>query len=104
QLHPEDIAENPVLVEKLRTLDTLRMSPGELVRNYPTPQMVRQMVNGQLPFPTDPDRKLMLTKLMERYEERQAKAGNDAQPPAPANVSAARPAQVLSPPDLRAFR
>src|SRR6516164_7976469 len=46
QLHPEGIAENPVLVEKLQTMDTLRMSGSELVRNYPTPQMVKQMVNG----------------------------------------------------------
>ena len=72
QLHPEGIAENPVLEEKLRTLDTLTMSGGELVRNYPTPQMVKQMVNGQVPFPTDPDRKLMLTRLVAKYEEKQA--------------------------------
>ena len=72
QLHPEGIAENPVLEEKLRTLDTLKMSGGELVRNYPTPQLVKQMVNGQVPFPTDPDRKLMLTRLVAKYEEKQA--------------------------------
>ena len=41
QLHPESIAENPVLAEKLKTLDTLQMSGNELVRNYPTPQMVK---------------------------------------------------------------
>src|SRR6266850_1664664 len=39
QLHPERIHENPVLTGKLTTLDTLNMSAGELVRNYPTPQM-----------------------------------------------------------------
>ena len=48
QLHPERIAENPVLEEKLKTLDTLEMTSEELVRNYPTPQMVRQMVDGPL--------------------------------------------------------
>src|SRR5262249_50079815 len=53
QLHPERIAENPELLEKLKVMDTLWMSGSELVRNYPTPQMVRQMVNGQMPFPTD---------------------------------------------------
>src|ERR1035438_6858733 len=51
----------------------------------PTPQMVRQMVNGQLSFPTDPDRKLMLTKLMERYEQRQAQGGDAAAAPNMAN-------------------
>ena len=85
QLHPENTPENPVLTEKLKTLDTLEMSGAELVRNYPTPQMVRQMVNGQLPFPTDPDRKLMLTKLMERYEQRQAQGGDAAAAPNMAN-------------------
>src|ERR1043166_4394814 len=53
QLHPESIAENSALLEKLKPMDTLQMSAGELVRNYPTPQMVRQMVNGQIPFPSD---------------------------------------------------
>jgi uncharacterized protein (DUF1800 family) len=101
QLHPESIAENPVLAEKLKTLDTLQMSGAELVRNYPTPQMVRQMVNGQLPFPADPDRKLMLTKLMEKFEERQAKGGDAAAP------NAANPkvlGELLTPQQIRAFR
>ena len=46
------------------------------MRNYPTPQMVRQMVNGRRPFPSDPDRKLMLTRLMEKFEQRQAEGGD----------------------------
>src|SRR5207302_8126162 len=55
QLDPERIAENPLLDAKLKTLDSLEMSGSELVRNYPTPQMVKQMVNGQRPFPADAD-------------------------------------------------
>ena len=51
QLHPEQIAENPVLLDKLKLLDTLNLSSAELVRNYPTPQMIKQMVSGQMPFP-----------------------------------------------------
>ena len=38
----------------------------------------KQMINGRLPFPTDPDRKLMLTRMVEKYEKRQA-AGGDPQ-------------------------
>ena len=102
QLHPEDITENPVLAEKLKTLDTLNMSGAELVRNYPTPQMVRQMVNGQIPFPADPDRKLMLTKLMERFEQRQAKGGDAAAAPNMANGKAL--SELLSPQQLRSLR
>jgi uncharacterized protein (DUF1800 family) len=102
QLHPERIPENPVLAEKLKTLDTLKMSGGELVRNYPTPQMVKQMVNGQLPFPSDPDRKLMLTKLLQKYEQRQAKGGDASAAPDIANGKTL--GELLGPGQLRAFR
>ncbi len=107
QLHPESIPENPVLKEKLKTLETLRMSGPELVANYPTPQMVRQMVNGQLPFPADPDRKRMLTKLMEKYEERQkagAGAGADAGKPETPAPPARGLADLLDAKTLRTFR
>ena len=106
QLHPESIAENPVLEKKLKSLDTLRMSSTELVQNYPTPQMVRQMVNGQLPFPADPDRKLMLTKLMEKYEERQKKGGDGAGIPPVPNLQGNPKAlnELLSASEIRVFR
>jgi len=35
QLHPERIPENPVLDEKLKPLETLRMAPGEIMAAYP---------------------------------------------------------------------
>jgi len=35
QLHPERISENPVLEEKLKPLETLRMQPGEIIASYP---------------------------------------------------------------------
>ena len=48
QLHPGRIPENPLLVEKLKTLDTLRLTSAELVRDYPTPQTSRQVVARDL--------------------------------------------------------
>jgi uncharacterized protein (DUF1800 family) len=78
QLHPESIAENPLLDTKLQTLDTLRMSGSEMVRNYPTPQLVRQMVQGQMPFPQDPDRKLMIQKLVAKAELKKGGANANA--------------------------
>ena len=102
QLHPERIPENPLLAEKLKTLDTLRMSGSELVRNYPTPQMVRQMVNGRLPFPSDPDRKLMLTKLMVKFEQRQGKGGDGESAPIVADGKSL--VERLGPRQRRAFR
>src|SRR5580658_8869217 len=33
QLHPEEIAENPILLDKLKIMDTLTMTSGQLVRD-----------------------------------------------------------------------
>jgi len=82
QLHPDSIPENPALAAKLRQMDTLTMSSADLVRNYPTPQMVKQMVAGQLPFPKDPDRRMLIEKLVARYEQKQG-AGATPDPDAP---------------------
>ena len=98
QLHPERIAENPVLTAKLKTLDTLEMTSAELVRNYPAPQLVRQMVNGVLPFPNDPDRRMMIQKLVARFERTQAQgAGSNA--PDPQEM-----ARLVTPAEMRTLR
>jgi uncharacterized protein (DUF1800 family) len=83
QLHPERIAENPALQDKLRYMDSLRMSSAELVRNYPTPQMVKDMVDGKTPFPEDPERRRMLQKLVARAEKKQGEDGASVAPELP---------------------
>ncbi|MDP9053245.1 MAG: DUF1800 family protein, partial [Acidobacteriota bacterium] len=72
QLHPLTIPENPVLEAKLAALDTLRMDTAELVRHYPTPRMVKAMVDGKQPFPTDPETRYMVRKLAARVERKEA--------------------------------
>jgi uncharacterized protein (DUF1800 family) len=81
QLHPERIPENPELASKLAMLDSLRMSSAELVRNYPAPQIVRQMVNGQMPFPADPERRRMIQKIAGKIEQKQGDGAANALPP-----------------------
>jgi uncharacterized protein (DUF1800 family) len=98
QLHPERIPENPVLAEKLKTLDSLRMSSSELVRNYPAPQVVRQMVNGQVPFPSDPERRRMIQKLVARAENKQGGKAEVSVPQQPALRD------LLSPEEVRSLR
>src|SRR6185369_5190277 len=49
QLNPDRIPESPVLEGKLKFMDTLSMPSDQLVQNYPTPQLVKQMVAGQIP-------------------------------------------------------
>src|ERR1039458_1859893 len=104
QLHPERIPENQVLVEKLKPFDTLTMPSDELVRSYPAPEIVRQMVAGQIPFPTDPDRRMMIQRLVARDEKRQAAGGQAAQPPPPGAPTAQPPTDPLTPPQIRALR
>ncbi|HXB68618.1 MAG TPA: DUF1800 domain-containing protein [Candidatus Acidoferrales bacterium] len=107
QLHPERLAENPVLESKLQTLDTLNMTGSEMVRNYPTPQTVRQMVQGQIPFPQDPDRKLMIQKLVARAERKQGDGSANANTNAGAitNTNAATPLRdLLTPQEAGALR
>lgn len=71
QLNPEGIPENPVLQAKLAPLDTLTMTTAELVRHYPTQQMVRLMVEGKLAWPDDPQTRYSVEKLRKRFERRE---------------------------------
>jgi uncharacterized protein (DUF1800 family) len=104
QLHPESIEESPVLLEKLKYLDTLPMSSAELVRNYPTPQMAKQMIDGRLPFPTDPERRILLTKMVEKYEKKQAAGGDPNAAPNPNMPDIKALTEVLSPAEIRSLR
>jgi len=37
QLHPEQVAENPILEARLKPLETLRMQPGDVLKEYAPP-------------------------------------------------------------------
>jgi uncharacterized protein (DUF1800 family) len=99
QLHPERIPENATLLEKLKPFDSLTMSGEELVRNYPAPQIVRQMAAGQIPFPTDPDRRLLIRKLVKRAETKQGDGAAPADAPTPQALTA-----ILTPQEIRSLR
>ncbi|MCU1262874.1 MAG: hypothetical protein JWO80_5759 [Bryobacterales bacterium] len=70
QLHPEDIAENPVLEAKMAPLDTLRMSTQEMADKYPSNQAIKAIADGRTPYPADARTQYMVTKLVERYKAR----------------------------------
>ena len=81
QLHPETIPQNPVLEAKLAPLETLRMSMMEMAERYPTPQMVKLMLDGKVPFPKDVEARYAVNKLIARNErkesaDRQGRAGD----------------------------
>ena len=77
QLHPETIAENPVLEAKLAPLDTLRMSTADIVQKYPDQQRIKGMVDGRLPLPTDPAARQAAQFAIERYKKKKAVDGGD---------------------------
>ena len=94
QLHPERIPENPVLETKLRPLDTLGMSTAKMVQSYPPPAIVKEMVQGKLPFPADPDKRMMVDRVAARIQN---KTDKDSSP-------APDLAELLPPEQLRVLR
>src|SRR3982751_4813045 len=54
QLHPEQIAEDPALEQRLRPLETLRLTPIEVWRQYPQQQSVLGAIKGKPALPDDP--------------------------------------------------
>jgi uncharacterized protein (DUF1800 family) len=98
QLHPNRIEENPVLIEKLKTFDTLTLSAEKLVREYPSPQILKQMASGQMPLPTDPDKRMMIQKRLAKYE----KEGDQQPPNAPPDPKVLR--ALLTDDEIRGLR
>jgi hypothetical protein len=95
QLHPDRIQEDEALVGKLAHLDTLRMTPEEMVAHYPPPQVIQAMAQGRLPLPTDPARRASIEKIVQRYKVQQ---GLEKAPERPKFTD------ILTPEQLRAMR
>jgi uncharacterized protein (DUF1800 family) len=52
QLHPDLVSENPALEARLKVLETLRMTPAEIIRDYKPPQGIQinsSVLNRPLP-------------------------------------------------------
>jgi uncharacterized protein (DUF1800 family) len=110
QLHPERIDDSNVEA-RLSPLRTLRMSNKELVQNFPPPPLIKAVMEGKQPMPSDPTERAIYQAQIERMEHKddvkQAKrAANSfvangtatatASPAAPANAS---PEMSASPAD-----
>ncbi len=107
QLHPERLAENPVLEAQLQVLESLHMTPLETLQHYPTQQMIRAIANGKQPMPDDLLLRASIERLITRYKVKQAEAaGLDAPAPdANADLEPVRALdEVLSPAELATAR
>jgi uncharacterized protein (DUF1800 family) len=77
QLHPDRIPHNSALEAKLAPLDTLRLTPAELARHYPPPQLIKAMVEGKVPYPSNPEERMMIDNAVRRFKNQQGKSGDD---------------------------
>lgn len=69
QLHPESIAENPILAEKLKPFDSLALSDAELIAKYPPPQVLKKSqktTRPQVRVPEDPAARQALLEARRR--------------------------------------
>ena len=62
-----------------------------MLQNYPSPQIVKEMVAGKLPFPDDPDKRMMVERLAARLA---GKAGQDGAQPRAELATLLPPEQV----------
>src|SRR5690349_24771453 len=84
QLHPERIAENPELAQRLAPLESLRLSQADTVRTYPNPQMIRAIAAGRQPMPEDPVTRAAVERVIQRVKTAKKGAGADNAPLEPA--------------------
>ena len=83
QLHPEKISD-AALESRLAPFRTLRMSSREMVEEFPDGQMIKQVMDGKKPMPSDPARRAVFQVQIARLEERKEKKAEAAAPPIPA--------------------
>src|ERR1700758_3810708 len=70
QLHPERIADSAVEA-RLAQFRTLHMSPREIAEEFPDGQMIKQVMDGKRPMPSDPARRAVYQVQIARLEQRQ---------------------------------
>ena len=98
QLHPEQIAENPVLAERLAPLDTLKMAPAELVANFgPQRNMGMAMMTAtEGPFAVlNRLPQAVRFKIMQGTAEERTAALDEMEPQVRAKILAALPDNVV---------
>ncbi|MEO8659450.1 MAG: DUF1800 family protein, partial [Bryobacteraceae bacterium] len=103
QLHPQRIAENPLLAAKLEVLDTLHMQSGEMAAAYPPPQYIVAVAQGRMQLPEDPEMREIVQQLAARYKKRggQEMSGDDEKLVEQARQ---RLTEILTPAQLKVLR
>jgi len=84
QLHPESI-DDSALNARLGPYATTRLNPQQLAQAFPSDNVIRQVIAGKRPMPSDPELKLIYSVNVARINQQQA-----------AKTSAAAPAQAAT--------
>src|ERR1700690_860628 len=103
QLHPDTIADH-ALDARLSPFRTLHMSTEELERDFPAPAVIRQVAEGKLAMPTDPERRAVYEQQLALYRVKLEKKTGQAEPmeTPPADGAADKHTEMLTlAPDLR---
>ncbi len=87
QLHPEKIDDSALNV-RLAAFRTLRMSTHELVENFPTREIIKQVSDGKAPMPGDPSLHAVYEAQIQRYDDKQDRKAEKAQQNAGKTASA----------------
>src|ERR1035437_10111903 len=90
QLHPEKIPDSAVEF-RVAPFRTLRMSSKEIVEEFPDNQMIKQVMDGKKPMPSDPAKRAVFQVQIARLQEKQ-QPKSDRKEEAAASAPAAPPA------------
>ena len=86
QLHPEKIP-NAAMESRLAPFRTLRMSSREMVENFPDNPMLKQVMDGKRPMPSDPAKRaiyqVQIARMLEKKEAREERKADTATASAP---------------------
>jgi uncharacterized protein (DUF1800 family) len=85
QLHPEKIPD-AAIESRVAGFRTLHMSSKEIAEEFPDNQMIKQVMDGKRPMPSDPAKRAVFQVQIARLEERQEKKEQKRQAVAPAPV------------------
>ena len=101
QLHPDKIPDS-AMEARLAPLRTLHMSPQEIVEEFPDNQVIKQIMDGKRPMPSDPAKRAIVQVQIARFQEKKERKEepvvpvSSPVPPGPAAADTAKTAEELA--------
>ena len=79
QLHPDKI-DDKTLEPRLAAFRTLHMDTREMMENFPPPQVIKAVMDGKRPMPSDPVKRAVYQAQIERIQEKKERKEDTATP------------------------